>query len=587
MIFEVKKNSDKEAENIVNTRTSSVNTGNVRPGLSIQLNTKHNVYVKEIASVIAKAKLRLVCFSLAAVVMAVLEVLLMYKIEGITDLAFAGSRELVMKPVTEAACMICAIIPLSFIHAKLQAKYIRESTTDLKNEYLKKLMTFEPNKFFSNSVTEYLSQMTNEMVIAENSYFAALYSVMYQGILLVAGIILAMSVSWTILVFSAVVLLVLYAFIAMAAGRMGIYAEAMYKAYEQYTKRSREFLSAFSIIKANNLEKKAEMEIYKEISKVQSKKRKLSMYSAKINVFAQLAASVVSFGFMAGMVYYYTLGKVSAGKVMFILMTFLFVFMPGVQVFQTYPELKKGRTALEHISNTLKNGSTVGNEVTDDGQKLHKIEKFSDEIIGEHISFGYTEDKKVLDDFSFKLKRGGKYLVTGPSGSGKSTFLKILRRYIEPTEGRILIDSEPLKDIEVESLFKRMAYMSQQVFLFEDTIRNNICLYKDYAEEHIVDILKKVGLSEFIESLPQGLDYVVEQQGRNISGGEKARIALARTLISEAEIILLDEPFANLDDAVVLQIENMLLESDLTIVNVSHVIEKENFSRYDEVIQIA
>jgi ATP-binding cassette subfamily C protein len=185
------------------------------------------------------------------------------------------------------------------------------------------------------------------------------------------------------------------------------------------------------------------------------------------------------------------------------------------------------------------------------------------------------------------LIKGEKYLVVGPSGGGKSTLLKLLRKYFNPTKGEILIDGKNLKDIKKASYFSNISNVEQQVFLFEDTLKNNITLYKDYSQEEIDLAIKRAGLSNFVEGLQNKLDTTIYDNGKNISGGERSRVAIARGLLAKSDIIFLDEAFASLDSKVAKEIEKTLLDlDDVTIVNVSHVIFEETKERYDKVFVV-
>ena len=136
-------------------------------------------------------------------------------------------------------------------------------------------------------------------------------------------------------------------------------------------------------------------------------------------------------------------------------------------------------------------------------------------------------------------------------------------------------------------LFSHTAYQPQQVFLSADTLYNNICMFRDCDREKLDEVIGLAGLAELVKSVPGGLAYRIEDNGRNLSGGERARVALARALMSNAGIILLDEPFAHLDSGNIHEIEKGLLAIEgKTLVNVSHVIDNENAAQYDEVWHI-
>lgn len=183
------------------------------------------------------------------------------------------------------------------------------------------------------------------------------------------------------------------------------------------------------------------------------------------------------------------------------------------------------------------------------------------------------------------FEKGKKYLVIGPSGGGKSTVLRLLRKYLNPLSGNVLIDNVNLMDIKKTDYFSKIANIEQQIFLFEDTLRNNLTLYKDYSDEEIWDAIDRAGLHEFVKSQTEGMNRMILDNGKNISGGEKSRVAIARGLLSKANIIFLDEAFASLDYAKAREIEESLLSLEgVTVINVSHVIIEENKDKYDDVI---
>jgi len=232
------------------------------------------------------------------------------------------------------------------------------------------------------------------------------------------------------------------------------------------------------------------------------------------------------------------------------------------------------KSIIKKIDESLKN--------KDDYQETVEFTDF-EKIRFVNLGFSYSENE-VLKNVNIEFEKGKKYLIIGPSGGGKSTVLKLLRKYYNPKEGAILIDNISLKDIKKESYFTKISHVDQNIFLFEDTIKNNLTLYKDYTDEEIKDAIQKAGLTEFINSLPDGLNTIIYDNGKNISGGEKSRIAIARGLINKTQLIFLDEAFASLDPKNALAIEKSILNlKDVTIINVSHVVFKEHLQFYDKV----
>ena len=144
-----------------------------------------------------------------------------------------------------------------------------------------------------------------------------------------------------------------------------------------------------------------------------------------------------------------------------------------------------------------------------------------------------------------------------------------------------------MRSIRPSSQHRQIAEIYQDVFLFEDTLRQNITLYEDYTDVEVRDAVDKAGLSELVARLPDGLDTMLEENGKNLSGGERARVAIARGLIAHADLLLLDEAFASLDEQVSRSIEKTLLSLEgVTVLSVSHVLFPDTMPLYDAVFEV-
>lgn len=214
------------------------------------------------------------------------------------------------------------------------------------------------------------------------------------------------------------------------------------------------------------------------------------------------------------------------------------------------------------------------------------------DIAVENISFAYPEENNlseegILKDFSLHIKRNTIHGILGKSGCGKSTLLKLLMRFYETEEGEILYGNQNVNEIDTAKLRESISYVTQETFLFQDTIENNIKVAKeDATREEVIEAAKKASIHEFIDSLPQGYDTKLSELGNSVSGGERQRIGIARAFLHNAGIILLDEPTSNIDSLNEGIILKSLLEEkkDKTIVLVSH--RKSTMGIVDEVTQM-
>lgn len=258
--------------------------------------------------------------------------------------------------------------------------------------------------------------------------------------------------------------------------------------------------------------------------------------------------------------------------------------------------------ALSNLSNNLNQTLASGERVLallEEEPVVYEIEKSSeaacdnisnenaiDSIEVKNISFAY-ESRKIFDNFSVDFKAGKINGIWGESGCGKSTLLKLLMRFWNVDNGTIVINGEDINKIPTCYLRKLESYMTQQTYLFNDTIGNNIAIAKeDATKDEIIEAAKKASIHDFIISLPNGYDTNVGELGDSLSGGEKQRIGLARVFLHDAPLILLDEPTSNLDSLN----EGIILKSlreqqgEKTVILVSH--RKSTMNVVDNIIQL-
>lgn len=192
------------------------------------------------------------------------------------------------------------------------------------------------------------------------------------------------------------------------------------------------------------------------------------------------------------------------------------------------------------------------------------------EIKLEDVSFQY-DDRPVLKNKNYTFCAGGKYAIMGESGSGKTTLTKIILGLLPGYTGNVWYGEQEQKEINTEDLYNSVAYVDQQVYLFQDTLRFNITLGMPYTDEEIMTVIRKCCLEDYVRSLPEGLDTVIMENGKNLSGGQRQRIALARALIRKVQYIILDEGTSALDEANALDIENNLLSTqDMGVIIITH-----------------
>ena len=286
----------------------------------------------------------------------------------------------------------------------------------------------------------------------------------------------------------------------------------------------------------------------------------------------------IMYGLLVFSVYLTIKGELNLGGVILVANSMDKILNPLMQISEWVPKIMSTKGILKNVDSLL---------LCDDSNvEFLPFDTFATELTLNQVGFKYGETE-VLNQTDLIFEFGKKYLVIGPSGGGKSTLLKLLRKYFKPNVGELLMDQRNIATIGYEDYYRQLANIEQQIFVFEDTLRNNLCLYKTFTDVEVMQAIEKAGLNDFVDKHPDKLERMILDNGKNISGGEKSRIAIARGLLQKARLLILDEALSTLDSQTAKAVEQTLLElKDVTVINVSHVIFEENKRYYDEIYMV-
>lgn len=456
--------------------------------------------------------------------------------------------------------------------------YRRKTNLNLKTHYLRGVFEKNINEFNKENNSKYVSHITNDLNTIDVDYIDGIFELVLAAISFLVIIIIIGGLSIEILAVILVVTILMGLLSNVLANPVKKLFIERSGLYEKYTSYLSEVLNAFRIIRVNNLYSKIEKNFEDRSMHLQDKSYHIERTSTFIYAFQNFTINLTVLAVIAVSVYYTILGKLSFGGVILILSNFQSLIGPFQRASELFPKIVSAKKLFTTLDDSLRNHEVSEEHIT--------LKDFSDEIRLQEVDYAYG-DNRVLEKVSLLIKKKSKYLIVGPSGGGKSTLLKLLRKYFVPKKGTILVDGHDLKDITKESFFKTISNVEQNVFMFDDTLRSNLTLYRDIDEKRLLTAVREAGLSSFVEKLPKGLETVIEDNGRNISGGERSRIAIARALLNQSEILILDEAFQSLDYETAREIEKTILNLEhLTVLNVSHIIIKENKDLYDGILYV-
>lgn len=256
-----------------------------------------------------------------------------------------------------------------------------------------------------------------------------------------------------------------------------------------------------------------------------------------------------------------------------------FVITPCHQIAQNYAKIKSAKGIRERLENVMSESQTE-----EKGRNLEVIKNISCKNVG----FTYPgAETPVLHSIELSLSNHEKIAIVGESGCGKSTIAKLLFQYYPNYTGHILFNGKEMREISRLVLYARVGYISQSTFLFNDTLKNNICLMADFSDEQILQAAKSAGLVDWIRSLPEGLGTVISENGKNLSGGQRQRIGIARLALRSYDLIIADEVTASLDAETSLQVMENLLSMPCMMVAITHDTTGDFMKDFDSVVCLA
>ena len=465
-----------------------------------------------------------------------------------------------------------------FLTYHSKPRFIAKGIGQYKEYVFERLCQKGIGTFSSESSSLYISALSNDAKTVEMNYLANVFVVVENSAICLGALLLMFYYSPLLTALSIVL-----AFLPLAAsvctGNLVAGAEKKVSdKNETYMSTLKDSLIGFTVIKSF----RAEVQMcrifrntVREVADAQTLRKKMSTL---VSGLSSCSGTVLQFGiFLIGAYLALSGHGLSAGAVLIFVQLLNFVISPIGTIPQALAEIKASKALIAKVAEALE-----GN-VRDEGSE-QKTE-LTDGISVDHLSFGYEEEKPVLQDVSFHFEVGKSYAIVGSSGSGKSTLLNLLMASHDGYNGSIRYDETELQQIHSESLYEMVSVVQQNVFIFNASIWDNITMFSDFPNEEVDRAIKLSGLSKLIAE--RGEDYLCGENGSGLSGGEKQRISIARSLLKRSRVLLVDEATAALDAQTAFQVSNAILDLDeLTRIVVTHALDEALLKRYDCVLTL-
>lgn len=457
-------------------------------------------------------------------------------------------------------------------------RFVAKAMEQYKTYVFERLSQKGISAFSGENSSLYLSALSNDAAVIESDYVSSLFDIIQQGLLFVAALTM-MLIYHPLLTVLSVGLSALPILVSLLAGnRMAVAEKRVSDLNESYMSTLKDSLAGFSVIKSFQAEAQMCKLFAEEVRKVAKAKEKSKKIRIIISMCASIAGVVVQFGvFLVGAWLALSGRGVTAGTVLVFVQLLNYVLNP-ISAIPTYLAQRKAAKALiEKLADALEEN------VREDGTtEKHTLENG---IRLDRVSFGYEADKPVLHELSLDFQAGKKYAIVGASGSGKSTLLNLLMASNGSYSGSICYDDVELRNLGSGSLYGMVSVIQQNVFLFNASIRDNITMFADFPDDEVERAMTLSGLSGLI--VQRGEGYLCGENGNGLSGGEKQRVSIARSLLKKAQVLLVDEATAALDAQTAYQVSEALLNLEgMTCIVVTHALDEKLLRQYDGIVTL-
>lgn len=523
-----------------------------------------------------KNRMNFIVTIILTIAMSSLNLMISWLIQQIMDSMANQNMQSVVRCAWIAASVVIAYTVANAVYRAVYPRFLQRAMQQYRDYAFSRLTQKSLRSFSKESTALYVSALTNDCTSIENNYLAATFTLIELLFCFLGALIMMLYYSPVMLVL-AVALSFLPVAVSMTAGnRLTEQEKEISKKNERFVSIVNELLSGFPVIKSFRAETQASRLFSKRNEQAEEAKKNKRRTEQLISLLANDAGIIAQMGIFLAGAWLAISGKgVTAGVVIVFVQLMNYILNPISQMPLLWSNRKAAIALMEKLSDAL------SENVREEGRE--KLNGFSEKIEVKDLTYGYEPESHVLKDLDVQFDAGKSYAIVGGSGSGKSTLLNLLMGSSSNYQGEICIDGVSIKNIESESLYQLMTSVQQNVFVFNDTIRNNVTMFHEFPDKEVTLALERSGLSEFIEK--RGEDFVCGENGANLSGGERQRISIARALLRKSPIILVDEATAALDAATARAVSFSILNLvGMTRIVVTHRLEEAILRRYDKIL---
>ena len=531
--------------------------------------------IKSVKSYIYKKNIfNFIVLTFLSLLQTAMMIIISLMLEKIMAIATAKDLDGLYKQVILFLILLPSSVIMYLLIVYLKPKYQKKAITQYKNNIYAHILEKNISNFNKHNTATYISALTNDVHKIEEDYLFSAFDLIIN-ITLFIGTIVVMIIYSPLLTITGIVLALLpFIGAIIVGGKLAFHEKEISNQNASFMHFVKDNLIGFSTVKVFKAEQKIKELFIKNNNILEDKKAAKTKTLALMEMVQNILSITSQLGvFFIGAYISITSGDITPSVILLFVQLMNYIINPLMQI----PTSLSKRLACKPLFKKIE--EIIETEIENNQEE--SIEKIEDIRIS-NLTFMYDE-KVVLDDITYEFKKNKSYAIVGASGSGKTTLINLLIGRENSYSGNIYYNNIEARQLSLDSLFEITSFVEQNVFVFDDSIVNNITMYSNVEEDVLNDVIVKSGLKDLINE--KGRDYRCGENGCNLSGGEKQRISIARALINKSQLLLLDEATSALDNETSIVITNNLLEiANTTKIMITHRLDEEILNKFDEII---